>query len=97
MNEIFTRTYNIEQKMAGGNNAAPIASASAGTATDPQIRAYLEGIQNDIRQIRSSQLANTGGAAPLASCPDANCATSTILFLIILVQTCVILGFVFMR
>lgn len=97
VNEIFTRTYNIEQKLSGGQNA-PIASASAGQATDPQIRTYLENIQNDIRQVRSAQLATSGsGSQPLTNCPDSSCTSTTIFFVIILVQTAVILVFVFIR
>lgn len=92
VNEIFTRTYNIEQKMTAGGSA-PVAGASSGSSADPQIRGYLEGIQNDIRQIRSAQLTNSGGSIPL-NCPDSNCTTSTIFFMTILIQTCVILTFV---
>lgn len=91
MNEIFTRTYNIEQKMTGGNTA-PV--AASGGANDPQIRAYLEGIQNDVRQIRSSQLANTGGGNQVL-CPETSCITSTVFLSILFVQTAIIIGFVF--
>lgn len=53
VNEIFTRTYNMEQKLTGGTATAAV----AGMQPDAAIKQFLEGIQNDVRQIRTSQLA----------------------------------------
>jgi hypothetical protein len=94
VNEIFTRTYNIEQKFTGGA-AAPVGQAAAG-ATDPQLRGYLENIQNDIRQVRSAQLANTGGGSA-AVCPNVSCPSTTLFILAITVQSGIILAFIFIR
>lgn len=46
VNEIFTRSYNIEQKLNAGGNAPVAQGGQAGQAADPQVRNYLENIQN---------------------------------------------------
>uniref|UniRef100_A0A915Q6G0 L-type lectin-like domain-containing protein n=1 Tax=Setaria digitata TaxID=48799 RepID=A0A915Q6G0_9BILA len=52
VNEIFTRTHNLEQKMSAGN----VVGSSSGGAPDPALRSLIETIQNDVRQIRTTQL-----------------------------------------
>lgn len=52
VNEIFTRTYNLEQKMGDGNAIGLL----PGTTPDPALRSLIEVIQNDVRQIRTAQL-----------------------------------------
>lgn len=52
INEIFTRTYNLEQKMGAGSAVGP----SSDTTHDPALRSLLEAMQNDVRQIKVAQL-----------------------------------------
>lgn len=52
VNEIFTRTYNLEQKMGSGSTMGP----SSAAAPDPALRSLIETMQNDVRQIRTVQL-----------------------------------------
>lgn len=108
VNEIFTRSYNIEQKLAGGapvqtnnNNNQPAVAAGI----DAHTRQYLENIQNEVRQIRASQQQgqplgggggyNTGGSQAL--CPDPNCTTSTVFLTVVLIQSGIIIAFIFLR
>ena len=53
VNEIFTRTYNMEQRanqqVGGGGAVVP--------QQDAAIKQYLENIQSDIRQVRTAQIA----------------------------------------
>jgi mannose-binding lectin 1 len=87
VNEIFTRTYNLEQKLGG---------SGASTAAE-QTRQQLENLQNDIRQIRATQIAQ-GSAPQINSGADcSNCVTTTLFVLIAIVQSGVILTFVFIR
>lgn len=86
----------------GGAGAAPVAAAaSGGTAgLEAQLRNYMESVQGDLRSIRSTQLAtqtNSGGASVPASCPNIACTSSTIYFIVTLIQTGVIMIFVFIR
>lgn len=52
VNEIFTRTYNMEQKFGSGTGAQP----TVGSSPDPALRSLIETMQNDVRQIRTTQL-----------------------------------------
>uniref|UniRef100_A0AC35F9F8 Uncharacterized protein n=2 Tax=Panagrolaimus sp. PS1159 TaxID=55785 RepID=A0AC35F9F8_9BILA len=86
VNEIFTRTYNLEQKIGG----------PAVTAAQEQTKQQLDNLQNDIRQIRATQIAQ--GSAPQLNTADcSNCLTTTLFVLIAIAQSGVILVFVFIR
>ncbi|KAI1722185.1 legume-like lectin family domain-containing protein [Ditylenchus destructor] len=62
------------------------------------VRTHLENIQNEVRQIRSAQLAqNNPQGQPLGGCENISCVSSTIFLSIIAIQSAVILGFIFMR
>lgn len=87
VNEIFTKTYKIEQALGTGGQ---------GGAESSQIRNYLDGIQNEVRQIRAQQI-QTSNTAPVAKCPEISCASSTYLTIVIVIQSVVILGFIFLR
>ncbi|EFO22212.1 Ile-1 protein [Loa loa] len=82
VNEIFTRTYNLEQKMGSGSAMGP----SSGIMPDPALRSLIETIQNDVRQIRTAQLgapsAQVGG-----SCANVSCLSSSFFMTIILAQS----------
>lgn len=104
VNEIFTRTYNIEQKMGtigGGGSVGNVAPAVDTSGIEAQLRNYMDAMQNDLRQIRSTQLtAQTGGGtggSTIASCPNISCTSSTVFLLVILVQTTAIMIFIFIR
>ncbi|KAI6208270.1 ERGIC-53-like protein [Aphelenchoides besseyi] len=94
VNEIYTRSHNIEQRLnQGAGGGSPVASAGS-QGMDAAVRSYLDGIQNEVRQIRSTQLSQTGGNT-LSDCPA--CFSSSVFIVVIFVQTFVILGFVFLR
>ncbi|KAI6229001.1 ERGIC-53-like protein [Aphelenchoides fujianensis] len=98
VNEIYTRSHNIEQRMGQIGGGAPVAASAGQAGVDATVRAYLDGIQNEVRQIRSSQLAQGGGSAGAAvGCPELACTSPTIFFVVILIQSAVILTFVFLR
>ncbi|VDK43452.1 unnamed protein product [Anisakis simplex] len=92
VNEIFTRTYNMEQKLAAGGSTAP---TGAMVQSDAAIKQFLENIQNDVRHIRSSQLAQSG--QPGGSCPNVTCLTSTFFLVIIAVQSCTLVGLIWLK
>ncbi|KAK0422480.1 hypothetical protein QR680_007598 [Steinernema hermaphroditum] len=86
VNEIFTRSYNIEQKLnQGGAGGAP--------QQDPSIKAYLENIQNDVRHMKAQQ--QVGGNK--SACDNIPCLSSTMFMIICVVQSAVILTFVYFR
>uniref|UniRef100_A0AC34GB06 Uncharacterized protein n=1 Tax=Panagrolaimus sp. ES5 TaxID=591445 RepID=A0AC34GB06_9BILA len=86
VNEIFTRTYNLEQKLGG----------PAATTAQDQAKQQLDNLQNDIRQIRATQIAQ--GSAPQVNTADcSNCLGATLFVLVAIVQSGIILVFVFIR
>jgi mannose-binding lectin 1 len=100
VNEIFTRTYNMEQKLGGAaaGSVQPVAGGTGGIQHDPTLKAALEEIQNHVRQIRTTQL-NQGGAAPaaLGGCDNVPCVSSTIFLAVVVVQSGIIMTFIFLR
>ncbi|KAF7637741.1 L-type lectin-like domain-containing protein [Meloidogyne graminicola] len=99
VNEIYTRTYNVEQKIQHG---IPPAS---GTATvmqlDQATRNYLEQMQAEIRQIRASQVSQVQHPppvqpAPVIDCPM-NCISTTIFLSIVALQSVALFIFIFIR
>lgn len=91
VNEIYTRTYNLEQKLGGA--AAPRQTDDGGA-----VRAYLDAIQTEVRQIRSTQVAHSPGAGSGgagASCPT---CLSTVLFVgVVGAQSVLLLAVIYMR
>ncbi|TKR95182.1 hypothetical protein L596_009384 [Steinernema carpocapsae] len=86
VNEIFTRSYNIEQKLNQGG-------AGGAVQQDPSVKAYLESIQNDLRQLKSQQ--QVGGNKSV--CDNIPCLSSTLFMVICALQSAVILAFVYFR
>ncbi|VBB27474.1 unnamed protein product [Acanthocheilonema viteae] len=86
VNEIFTRTYNLEQKMGDGSAVR----SPSGTTGDPALRSLIEAIQNDVRQIRTTQL-----GAPNVQigdyCTNVPCLSSSFFMTIILAQSTIII------
>lgn len=92
VNEIFTRTYNMEQKISHLPQQGGVAPPPDSTAV---LKQYLENIQNDVRQVRTTQLGQ-GGSVP-ASCPTISCLTSTFFLTIISLQSAALLGVLFFK
>ncbi|VDO29336.1 unnamed protein product [Onchocerca flexuosa] len=92
MNEIFTRTYNLEQKMGSGNAVAP----PSGITPDPTLRSLVETIQNDVRQIRTTQL-GTPSAQVGGNCPNVACLSSSFFMTIILAQSAIMILVIWMK
>ncbi|KAH7728699.1 Ile-1 protein [Aphelenchoides avenae] len=99
VNEIFTRTYNMEQKLGGAQGTVQQVSGG-GTAVqhDPQVMAALNEIRGHVQQIRTTQV-NQGGpsAAAMGGCDNIPCVSSTIFLAVVIVQSGIILTFIFLR
>lgn len=99
VNEIFTRTYNMEQKLGGAQGTVQQVSGG-GTAVqhDPQVMAALNEIRGHVQQIRTTQV-NQGGAsaAAIGGCDNIPCVSSTIFLAVVIVQSGIILTFIFLR
>ncbi|VIO95599.1 Legume-like lectin family protein [Brugia malayi] len=93
VNEIFTRTYNLEQKMGTGSAVG----SPSGTTSDPALRPLIEAIQNDVRQIRTTQLGTPKAQVVGDSCTNISCLSSSFFMTIILVQSAVIVLVLWIR
>lgn len=106
INDIYSRTINMEGKIGqggsggGGTPGQGVGSVqAAGGYEASQIRHYLEGIKQDVEQIRVNQNrppaanAQSGGGG----CPDQGCVKSSIFFLTIAAHAALLLGFLFLR
>ncbi|VDN88755.1 unnamed protein product [Brugia pahangi] len=93
VNEIFTRTYNLEQKMGAGSAVG----SPSGTTSDPALRPLIEAIQNDVRQIRTTQLGTPKAQVVGDSCTNISCLSSSFFMTIILVQSAVIVLVLWIR
>ncbi|CAJ0562863.1 unnamed protein product, partial [Mesorhabditis spiculigera] len=95
VNEIFTKTYNIEQKM-GGTVAQAAGQAQPQGVGDLATQQRLDRILADLNTLRANQ--GAGGASGGGdSCANLSCTSSSLFMGIIFVQTLVIIGVVFMR
>lgn len=94
--EIYTRSYNIEQKV----QHIPASGAGTGSATpnqDPAIRNYLEQLQQEVRQIRSNQIAQAHQPATGQESCAQNCLTGTLFTIIVALQSVALIVFIFIR
>lgn len=89
VNEIFTRTYNMEQRGIQG-------AAASGGQQDAAVKQYLENIQNDIRQVRASQIAQSGNPAG-RSCPNVSCLSSTFFLIALMLQSIALVGVILLK
>ncbi|GMT28482.1 hypothetical protein PFISCL1PPCAC_19779, partial [Pristionchus fissidentatus] len=88
VNEIFTKTYNLEQKWGQGS------AASQGATPDSVAHQKLDNLLNEMRTVRANQLSQ--GASGVDS--SQSCGISSSFFItIILLQGIVILAFIFVR
>ncbi|CAB03169.1 L-type lectin-like domain-containing protein [Caenorhabditis elegans] len=88
VNEIFTKTYNIDQKIAQGG-------AGAG-GVDSSMHQKVDSLLNELRTVRATQI-QTSGPGAAANCPNISCVSSTIFMLIIFIQSAIIVAVVFVR
>ncbi|CAJ0962931.1 unnamed protein product, partial [Mesorhabditis belari] len=94
VNEIFTKTYNIEQKIGSSGGAVASGGAGGGQA-DVATQQRLDRILAELNAVRANQGAS--GSAGSASCPDVPCASTSLFLGIIFVQSAVIIGVIFLR
>uniref|UniRef100_A0A915ERC1 L-type lectin-like domain-containing protein n=1 Tax=Ditylenchus dipsaci TaxID=166011 RepID=A0A915ERC1_9BILA len=90
-NEVINslRDLTTSQKLGTGAGAVRTPDDSA------NIRQNLDNLVNEVRQIRSAQLAQTGpGAAAMGGCANLSCISSTLFMVIVAVQSGVILAFI---
>lgn len=87
VNEIFTKTYKIEQTL-GINSQNGVESS--------QIRNTLDTIQNEIRQFRSHQTQILDNFQ-VVNCPKVSCVSFIYLIAAVITQTLVIIGFIYVR
>ncbi|KAL7071216.1 hypothetical protein ACQ4LE_009442 [Meloidogyne hapla] len=97
VNEIYTRTYNVEQKIQHG---VPAGGAGTVTQLDQATRNYLEQMQQEIKQIRASQVSQIQHPPPVqpvqaVECPM--CITTTLFLSIVALQSAALLIFIFIR
>uniref|UniRef100_A0A0R3RUF0 L-type lectin-like domain-containing protein n=1 Tax=Elaeophora elaphi TaxID=1147741 RepID=A0A0R3RUF0_9BILA len=102
INEIFTRTYNIEQKMGGGSAAGPPsgtapAEPSSGATPDPALRSLIETMQNDVRQIRTAQLGASNAQIGGGNCANVSCLSASFFMTIILAQSVIMILVIWLR
>ncbi|CAG9537028.1 unnamed protein product [Cercopithifilaria johnstoni] len=93
LNEIFTRTYNLEQKIGDGSSVGSL----SGTTPDPTLRSLMETIQNDVRQIRTTQLGTPSAQVPGGNCENVSCLSSSFFITIILAQSAIIIFVLWIR
>ncbi|EGT54446.1 hypothetical protein CAEBREN_22656 [Caenorhabditis brenneri] len=86
VNEIFTKTYNIDQKIAQGG--------AGGGGVDSSMHQKVDSLLNELRTVRATQVQTTG---PGANCPNVACVSTTIFLVILTVQSGIILAFIFVR
>ncbi|KAF8368125.1 ile-1, partial [Pristionchus pacificus] len=91
VNEIFTKTYNLEQRWGQGTT-----NQGGGTAVpDSAAHQKLDNLLNELRTVRANQI-NQGGSTVDSS--SSSCGISSSFFItIILLQGIVILAFIFVR
>ncbi|KAM3721822.1 Protein ERGIC-53 [Dirofilaria immitis] len=92
MNEIFTRTYNLEQKIGSAmGSPSGITPDPALQSADPALRSLVETIQNDVRQIRTTQLGTPSAQIVGGNCPNMSCLSSSFFVTVIFAQSAVII------
>ncbi|PAV78272.1 hypothetical protein WR25_17668 [Diploscapter pachys] len=92
VNEIFTKTYNLEQRW--GQGAPQVGNAGGGVAIDSSMHQKVDSLINEVRAVRATQ--SGGGSAGVAGgCP--NCLSSSIFLTIIFLQSAVIIVIVYWR
>uniref|UniRef100_A0A914MR13 L-type lectin-like domain-containing protein n=1 Tax=Meloidogyne incognita TaxID=6306 RepID=A0A914MR13_MELIC len=97
VNEIYTRTYNVEQKIQHG---VPTGGAATVMQLDQATRNYLEQMQQEIKQIRASQVSQIQHPPPPPVQPTQDCPlciTTTLFVFIVALQSAALFIFIFIR
>ncbi|KJH44818.1 Legume-like lectin family protein [Dictyocaulus viviparus] len=89
VNEIFTKTYNLEQKLGQG---IPHVSNSI----DSSMHQKVDSLMNEVRTVRANQLQQSGGAAS-AGCPNISCVSSNLFVILIILHGLIVVSIVFLR
>jgi mannose-binding lectin 1 len=98
VNEIYTRTYNVEQKIQHGT--PPTGGTGNVMQLDQATRNYLEQMQQEIRQIRASQVSqiqHPPQAQPAQALECPLCISSTLFLSIVALQSVALFIFIFIR
>ncbi|CAI5439022.1 unnamed protein product [Caenorhabditis angaria] len=93
VNEIFTKTYNIDQKIQQGG-------AGGGGGADSELHSKVDSLLNELRVIRSTQVqqvSQPGKTGSATDCSNISCVSSTFFLAIIFVQSIIIVVVVFVR
>ncbi|KAK6728490.1 hypothetical protein RB195_005868 [Necator americanus] len=89
VNEIFTKTYNLEQKWGQGPP-----QGGGGGGVDHNMHQKVDSLLNEIRTVRANQLQQGGTAV---NCPNISCLSSSLFLAVIFIQGLVIVVIVFIR
>lgn len=90
VNEIFSKTYNLEQKWGQGPP-----QGGGGVAIDTSMHQKVDSLLNEVRTVRANQLQQSGGA--VANCPNISCLSSSLFLTIIFIQGLIIVVMVYVR
>ncbi|EYB85583.1 hypothetical protein Y032_0295g1650 [Ancylostoma ceylanicum] len=90
VNEIFTKTYNLEQKFAQG---VPQGGGAGGV--DHSMHQKVDSLLNEVRTVRANQLQQ--GSTGAVNCPNITCLSSSLFLAVIFIQGLIIVGMVFIR
>ncbi|KAK6053327.1 hypothetical protein COOONC_09168 [Cooperia oncophora] len=93
INEIFTKTYNLEQKWGQG---APQGGGGGGGGVDHTMHQKVDSLLNEVRSVRANQLQQSGGGGSVA-CPNIACLSSSLFLAVIFIQGLIIVVMIFVR
>ncbi|KAK5976843.1 L-type lectin domain-containing protein [Trichostrongylus colubriformis] len=91
INEIFTKTYNMEQKLGQG---APQGGVGGG-GVDHTMHQKVDSLLNEVRAVRANQLQHSGGGP--SACPNIACLSSSLFLAVIFIQGLIIVVMIFIR
>ncbi|XGW22170.1 hypothetical protein V3C99_004840 [Haemonchus contortus] len=92
INEIFTKTYNMEQKLGQG-----VPQGGGGGGVDQNMHQKMDSLLNEVRTVRANQLAQSGGGAGGVACPNIACLSSSLFLAVIFIQGLIIVVMIFIR
>ncbi|CAB3410836.1 unnamed protein product [Caenorhabditis bovis] len=89
VNEIFTKTYNMEQKLQSGGGGG------AAGGVDSGLHQKVDSLLNELRTVRATQVQQAPGGAQ--NCPNVSCVSNALFLTIIVIQSAVIVVVVYFR
>ncbi|KHJ86505.1 Legume-like lectin family protein [Oesophagostomum dentatum] len=90
VNEIFTKTYNMEQKLSQGG-----VQVAGGATIDQSMHQKVDSLLNEVRTVRANQLQQSGGGG--ITCPNIACLSSSLFLTVIFIQAIAIIAMVYIR